>query len=251
MQTTRIFKKQQHKNDTKYYMYGKHAVFAAIKNPNRTIHKVYCFKKIFEEHKNILNNVNIEIVDNEFMIRKIGKDYLHQGIIAYVDTVYLKDLKHIDSWPNKDRIVILDQVTDPQNIGAIIRSAAAFGIKKLILPTDNAPNENAVIAKAASGCLELIQIIKVINLKAAIQKLKNKGFWIAGLDIKGKDVINDIATIEKLAIIIGSEGKGMRRFTTDSCDFLVKIDISTNVESLNASNAASIIFYRVKNLTIY
>ena len=166
--------------------------------------------------------------------------------MALVDSIFKNKIEDLDFTDGKDRIVILDQVTDPQNIGAIIRSAAAFGINKLILPSDNAPDENAGIAKAACGCLELIQIAKVTNIKNTIEKLKKMDFWIAGLDTDGKGDINDISEIDKLAIIIGSEGKGMRRLTLTHCDFLIKIPISKQVESLNASNAASIIFYLLK-----
>ena len=145
------------------------------------------------------------------------------------------------------KVAILDQITDPQNIGAIIRSAAAFGITKLLLPADNTPEENASIAKAASGALETVQIAKVVNLKMAIEILKKKGFWIVGLDAHGNNDLNDLAKFNKVAIIIGSEDKGLRPLTIKSCDLLVKIPISEKVESLNASNAASIIFYFLKN----
>jgi len=224
-------------------MYGKHAVLAAIKNPNRIIYKIYCLQKTFAELKAQLKSFDIEIVINDFITKKIGQDHPHQGIIAYVNSIFLTDLEQLDYANKNDRIAILDQITDPQNIGAIIRSAAAFGISKILIPSDNSPDENASIAKAACGCLELINIVKVTNLKSSIDKLKKKGFWIAGLDAQGVNTIENITNIDKLAIIIGSEGKGMRKLTRDSCDFLVKIEISPLVESLNASNAASIIFY--------
>ena len=225
-----------------YYMYGKHAVFAAINNNNRHIEKIYCLEKTFLEFKNKLNHFNIEVVSVDFINKKIGPDQPHQGILALVHSIFLNNINDLDFTETIDRVVILDQITDPQNIGAIIRSAVAFGITKLILPTDRAPEESAAIAKAASGCLELIQIAKVTNIKTAIETLKRKEFWIAGLDLNGKDNLSSLAEFNKIAIIIGSEGKGMRRLTTESCDFLIKIPISSKVESLNASNAASIIF---------
>lgn len=239
----RNLKRQDNKNNNKYYMYGKHAVLAATHNPNRIIHKIYCLQKTFTELGVQLKNFDTEIVTSDFITKKIGQDQPHQGIIAYVNSIFLSDLEQLDYSHKNDRIAILDQITDPQNIGAIIRSAAAFGINKLLIPSDNSPDENASIAKAACGCLELISIVKVINLKSSIDKLKKKGFWIAGLETQGESTIENITNIDKLAIIIGSEGKGMRKLTRDSCDFLVKIDISPLVESLNASNAASIIFH--------
>ena len=229
-------------------MYGKHAVFAAINNNNRHIEKIYCLEKTFLESKNKLNGFSVEIVSADFINKKIGPGQPHQGLVALVCSVFLSNINDLDFSKNIDRVIILDQITDPQNIGAIIRSAAAFGITKLILPADNTPEENASIAKAASGCLELIQVAKVTNLKTAIETLKRKEFWIAGLDLDGKDTIANLAEFNKIAIVIGSEGKGMRRLTTESCDFLIKIPISSKVESLNASNAASIIFHALNLL---
>lgn len=228
-------------------MYGKHAVFAAINNPNRKIEQIYCLEKFFREHKAKLDKLNVQITTNDFIIKRIGQNQPHQGIIALVRSIFLRDLNSLDLSQNQDKIAILDQITDPQNIGTIIRSASAFGIHKIILPADNSPDENALMAKAASGNLELMQIAKVINLKSAIDTLKKKGFWIAGLDLNGTDDINKLSNFEKLAIIIGSEGKGMRRLILESCDLLVKIPISRQVESLNASAAASIVFYVTQN----
>ena len=227
-------------------MYGQHAVLAAARNNNRRIKQIYCLQKQLVELQEKLPHSKIEVVQNDFITKKIGKDQAHQGVMALVDSIFKNKIEDLDFTDGKDRIVILDQVTDPQNIGATIRSAAAFGINKLILASDNAPDENAGIAKAACGCLELMQIAKVTNIKNTIEKLKKMDFWIAGLDADGKGDINDISEIDKLAIIIGSEGKGMRRLTLTHCDFLIKIPISKQVESLNASNAASIIFYLLK-----
>jgi len=240
------YNKENFINKSQYYMYGQHAVLAAARNNNRRIKQIYCLQKQLVELQEKLPHSKIEVVQNDFITKKIGKDQAHQGVMALVDSIFKNKIEDLDFTDGKDRIVILDQVTDPQNIGAIIRSAAAFGINKLILPSDNAPDENAGIAKAACGCLELMQIAKVTNIKNTIEKLKKMDFWIAGLDADGKGDINDISEIDKLAIIIGSEGKGMRRLTLTHCDFLIKIPISKQVESLNASNAASIIFYLLK-----
>ncbi|MDP4708785.1 MAG: 23S rRNA (guanosine(2251)-2'-O)-methyltransferase RlmB [Rickettsiaceae bacterium] len=239
-------KKENFISKSQYYMYGQHAVLAAARNNNRTIKQIYCLQRQLPELQEKLPHSNIEVVQNDFITKKIGRDQAHQGVIALVDSIFKNRIEDLDFTDGKDRIVILDQVTDPQNIGAIIRSAAAFGINKLILPSDNAPDENAGIAKAACGCLELMQIAKVTNIKNTIERLKKMDFWIAGLDASGQGNINDISEIDKLAIIIGSEGKGMRRLTSTHCDFLIKIPISEHVESLNASNAASIIFYLLK-----
>ena len=229
-----------------YYMYGTHAVVAAANNKDRNIKQIYCLAKQADELKKKIPHLPIEIVQNDFITKKIGKDQTHQGVIALVNTTFKSGIESTNLSSSKEKIAILDQISDPQNIGAIIRSAAAFGIRKIILPSDNAPDENATIAKIACGCLELVEIIKVTNLKSTIDRLKKKGFWIAGLDASGEKNTNTLTGIDKLAVIIGSEGKGMRRLTSESCDFLVQIPISENVESLNASNAASIIFFLIK-----
>ncbi len=224
-------------------MHGKHATLAAINNPKRKIKIVYCLEKIFNEHKKIIITTNYEIVSSDFIIKKIGKNTPHQGIIAYVEPLFSNKLNMLGNLDSDRHIAILDQITDPQNVGAIIRSAAAFGIKKIILPIDNTPSENAIIAKAASGCLELVNMIYVTNLKSTIEILKKNGFWIAGITAQGKENIDKLSEFKKLAIIIGSEGRGLRPLTLKSCDLLVKISISNQVESLNAATAASIIFY--------
>lgn len=226
-----------------YYMHGKHSVIAALNNKNRTVRQLYCLKKQAHEIKTLYPHTNVKVVTDDFIVKKTGYSQSHQGVVALVDSIFEYDIKKLTFYENKDRIVILDQLSDPQNIGSIIRSAVAFGITKLILPNDNTPDENASIAKAACGCLELIQVVKVTNIKSTIDGLKKMGFWIAGLDINTKQTINEIQNIDKLAIIVGAEGKGIRRLTAQNCDFLVKIPISKDVESLNASNAASIIFY--------
>lgn len=239
----RIKNKTNNLNRSEYYMYGTHAVLSATRNSKREIKKIFCLPRFAEEFKDKLKNHDLEIVQNDFILKKIGKDQPHQGVIALVSSIFKNGIDELKFSPTKDRVVILDQISDPQNIGAIIRSAAAFNIDKVILPKDNAPDENATIAKAASGCLELVQVAKVTNIKQTIEALKNKGFWIVGLDSKGQNNLTEIVNIDKVAIIIGSEGKGMRKLTSEACDFLIKIQISDQVESLNASNAASIIFY--------
>ena len=228
-----------------YYMYGKHAIFAAIKNDNRQVSNIYCLKKTFLEFKNKVHNFHAEIVSSIFIEGKIGTGQPHQGIIALVHSIFLDNIDNLSYAKGIDRIVILDQVTDPQNIGAIVRSATAFGFTKLILLKDYAPEENAVIAKVASGSLELIEVAKVTNLKTTIEILKKKGFWISGLDLNGKDSLSSLTKFDKIVVVIGSEGKGMRYLTKKCCDFLIRISISNEVQSLNASSAASIIFHSV------
>lgn len=236
-------KKVNKKTSITYLMHGKHPVLAAINNNNRVIKTVFCLEQFYNQNKKKLINSNVQIVDTQFLRDKVGKEINHQGVIANVEKLPKIPTEELLSQNVKDKIIILDQITDPQNIGAIIRSAAAFGASKVVLPENGAPEENATIAKAACGCLELVKFTKVTNINKLITALKKNGYWIVGLDGDGEDRLTEIAQIDKLAIIVGSEGKGLRKLTSEHCDFTVKIPINDNVESLNASCAASIVLY--------
>jgi len=229
--------------DSQYYMYGKHPVLAALANKKRKIENILCTQDIFKIHRKLIESHKHDIVDKDFLSKKLGVNAIHQGIAAIVEPIFLPNMHDIDLSKDKCTIVILDQITDPQNIGSIIRSAASFGINAIIIPSDNTPNENASIAKAASGTLELIPIIKVVNLKNTMEYLKKQGFWIVGLDSGSEEFLTKELLVNKVAIILGSEDAGLRRLTKETCDYLVKIPISKEVESLNVSNAASIAFY--------
>ncbi len=228
-----------------YYMYGKHTVLAALNNPKRIIKNILCNKEIFDTYKDIISNFSYKIVTNNELTQLLGTGSVHQGIAANTQSIFLSDIRALDLSQNSCKIAILDQVTDPQNIGAIIRSAASFNITAIILPHDNAPDENQAIAKTASGSLELVQVIKVTNLKSTIDYLKKHGFWIMGLDGYAEQPLTNKIFSDKMAIILGSEDKGIRRLVKEACDHLVKIPISAKVESLNVSNAAAIVFYLV------
>ncbi|HJD56435.1 MAG TPA: 23S rRNA (guanosine(2251)-2'-O)-methyltransferase RlmB [Rickettsia endosymbiont of Pyrocoelia pectoralis] len=233
-------KKLDYKN--LYYIYGKHPVFSALKNPKRHIENILCTKEIFELNKHLISSRPYEIVSNDVLARLV-ENQTHQGIIAKVKPIFSYNIEDMDIKSPKCKIAILDQITDPQNIGAIIRSAAAFDINAIILPLDNSPNENGTIAKAACGTLELITIVKVTNLRSCIDYLKKHGFWIIGLSGKANECFTNKLISDKIALVLGSEDKGIRRLVEENCDHLVKIPISKKVESLNVSNAASIIFH--------
>ena len=142
-------------------------------------------------------------------------------------------------------LLILDQVTDPQNIGAVIRSCVAFDTLALIMQDKNAPTETGAMAKAAAGTIEYLPICRVTNLSRAVNRLKEAGFWTVGMDGYAQTTIDKINKNGKIAIIMGSEGKGMRRLVEESCDITVRLPISARVESLNVSTAAAIALYEV------
>jgi 23S rRNA (guanosine2251-2'-O)-methyltransferase len=252
MQNKELFSKNS------YYLYGKHAALAALNNPKRYIEHISCTNDIFNAHKTLISSYTYKIVTSDFLSKLLEQNLkehkgVHQGIIAKVKPIFSYSIKDIDIKSPNSRIAILDQITDPQNIGAIIRSAAAFEINTIILPIDNSPEENSTIAKAASGALELIKIVKVTNLHTCMEYLKKHGFWIIGFTGKATEYFSDKLFSGKIAVVFGSEDKGMRRLVQETCDYLAKIPISDTIESLNVSNAASIIFYslyRHSNLTL-
>lgn len=235
-------KSYESKNST-YYMYSKHAVIAAIRNPRRTIEQIFVTSEFLRTYPRSLDEHKPKIVDNNFLSKLLVANLNHQGIVARVQTIFLDDIKNVDLSDPNCKIAILDQITDPQNIGAIIRSAAAFGIKAIILPQDNSPIENSTIAKIASGTLELVNIVKVPNLKNVIEFLKKQNFWVVGFDGSAESNLNQEILKGKIVLALGSEDRGLRRLTAEACDYLVKIPMSSEVESLNVSNAASIAFY--------
>lgn len=178
--------------------------------------------------------------------RACWKDAVHQGLVLEtknLPAVSLEDIIDRTQDAQSAMVVLLDQVTDPHNIGAILRSAAAFDAKALILPDANAPEETGVLAKSACGALEIIPLVRVPNLVRAMEKLKQAGFWCIGLDGYAKQMINDKPLPKKSAFVMGAEGDGMRRLTAETCDYTVKLPMSNKMESLNVSNAAAITMF--------
>ncbi len=223
------------------WIYGKHAVRAAVLNENRQVFKVV----VLPQNRDFLSDLSVktEIVDKNYFQSLFGKDVIHQGCAAQVlplDDVFLEDL------PDDDRpIVFLDQVTDPQNIGSILRASAVFGAKAVVLPEMNAPEVTAVIAKVASGALETVPLIKVKNLVQSIKMLKKSGYWCLGLDERGDKKIGEIDLSGKFVLIIGNEGQGMRRLTRENCDFLVQLPSAGWFSTLNAAQAATVSLYEI------
>ena len=173
---------------------------------------------------------------------------VHQGFAVVtkpLEPVFLEDLIKKTKNDEKCVVLILDQVTDPQNIGAIMRSAAAFNAAGIIVQDKNAPIESGSMAKASAGTIEFMPLVRATNLSRAIEQLKKDGFWIIGMDGYAKQSLRDINKNAKLAVVMGSEGSGMRRLIQESCDITVRLDINPRVESLNVSVAAAIVLYEL------
>lgn len=230
-------------------IYGIHPVISALKNNNRRISQIITSKNHLPKIEELAKQkkVKIEISEDKEIDKIIPPTSLHQSIIAYADPLedlYIEDIL-ADSGVKK--IALLDHITDPHNFGAIVRSAAAFGIDAIITTKDNAPREGGALLKSASGCYELVPIVRITNLVHAINLIKKAGFWVLGLDGKAKTNLSENKNFEKIALIFGSEGEGLRRLTEQNCDILVKLPIAKQVESLNVSNAAAIAFYELSN----
>lgn len=226
-----------------YWIAGKHAVMAALGNPDRRIARLWFSKEPERDLAKALEERDIkqtQRVETKQLEGVVPPGTPHQGIAAEVyplESLAIQDLK------DPTCIVVLDQVTDPHNVGAILRSCAAFGVDALMMPRDNSPTETASLAKAASGALEIVPMIKVTNLASALEELKKDGFWVLGLDGEGTMNLAEAPAYDKLVLVMGAEGDGMRRLTRELCDIVVKLPMSGKIESLNVSNAAAIALY--------
>lgn len=224
------------------WLYGKHACFAALANTNRKCKRLLVSKNMAEQLPHLPKNIQPKICDNKAIESNLPKDAVHQGIAMEVEPLKNIEIKNLLLQGN---IIILDQVTDPHNVGAILRSAAAFNAEAVIIPKDNAVNESGTLAKSASGALEIIPIVRVTNLVRAMEILKENNYWCLGMDGSAKNNLAEINKSGKNALVMGAEGAGLRRLTAEKCDMLVKLPISDKVESLNVSNAAAIALYEL------
>jgi len=242
------------------WLYGRHAVIAALENQARHCHRLLVTKEFMTNHGEELQKSldaserkrpGAETSERHTIDDVLGPSHqniVHQGIALQVDALPRKNLEDILpelSQNDSALVVILDQATDPQNIGAVLRSAAAFGAQAVLIPERNAPETTASLAKAACGALERIPFIRITNLSRSLEQLKDEGFWSVGLDGYADTLLSKIDMKGKTVLVMGSEGTGLRRLTKEKCDFLAKIPISQTVESLNLSNATAISLYEI------
>lgn len=230
-----------------YFIYGKHAVLAALDNKERKIYEVLSTPENFRFIPKHIKSKEASNTELKMLLPNI----LHQGIAAKVAPITHYNIPKLILAKANSKIVILDQVTDPQNLGAILRSAAAFNIDAIICPKHGSAVENGTVAKSACGALDKVNLVEVVNITSTIGELKKNGFWVIGLDSHPIQTIDNARNLfdSKLCIVMGSEGKGMRNLVTKACDLLIKIPISDKMESLNVSNAATIIMWEIfKNI---
>jgi 23S rRNA (guanosine2251-2'-O)-methyltransferase len=237
-----------------YWIYGRHAVVAALNNPERKVFEIcatdsaYKFLKECNVQRNV-TELKVRIVkpqDIDALLK--SRDAVHQGIAIKVEELENKSLNEVlfqKAGASKSRIILLDQITDPHNVGAIIRSSAAFSVDAVLTTFNNSAEESGVMVKSSAGMIEFIPLVYVSNLANAIRELKEEGYWIVGMDGNASSSLSEAAKLDKVALVMGSEGEGMRRLTRELCDLLVKIPMSNKVESLNVSNAAAIAMYEL------
>jgi 23S rRNA (guanosine2251-2'-O)-methyltransferase len=223
-------------------LYGWHTVAAALANPERHIRKLMltenAARRLADEH--IDTRVTPEIVRPALIDQRLGPDAVHQGLLVEADPLPSPD---IDTLTQEGIVLVLDQITDPHNVGAIMRSAAAFAVKAIVTTARHSPEATGVLAKSASGALELVPLVTVQNLARALTELNDQGFMTVGLDSEGGEDLGSITLREPLALVLGAEGKGLRQLTRETCSAVARLDMPGEIKSLNVSNAAVLALY--------
>ena len=223
-------------------LYGWHTVTMALANPQRQIRKLTltenAAKRLADE--NIATRVAPEIVRPQEIDRLLSPDAVHQGLLAEADALPSPDIEDLEQ---DGMVLVLDQITDPHNVGAILRSAAAFAVKAIVTTARHSPEATGVLAKAASGALELVPMVTVQNLARALTTLNELGFQTVGLDSEGSADLSEVTLREPLALVLGAEGKGLRQLTRETCSVVARLDMPGEIKSLNVSNAAVLSLY--------
>ena len=239
-------------NKSSFFIVGKHAVIEALKNPNRKVLRVFLTeesKKIIHRNspnKNLLSDNKVHFKTKKELDKYCSKeDLLHQGFVAEIEHFENINIKEFIKNNKNINFVCLDGVSDPRNIGSIIRSAVSFKIDGLIVKERNFPKDSKLMYKSASGCMEYINIFQVPNIKTTMKFLKEKNFWVYGFDSKSKKSFIDVEWKGNNILLFGSEGEGIKKHTEKYADFLVKIDMNEKIESLNISNSAAIVFHHI------
>jgi len=236
------FRGREGGEDGPVILYGWHTVAAALANPERGIRKLWltenAARRLAEE--NIAPRVAPEIVRPSEIDHRLGPDAVHQGLLAEADALPSPDLKSLSQ---EGIVLVLDQITDPHNVGAILRSAAAFAVKAIVTTARHSPEATGVLAKSASGALELVPMVSVQNLARALGELNEQGFMTVGLDSQGSENLGAVALRQPLALVLGAEGKGLRQLTRETCSVVARLDLPGAIKSLNVSNAAALALY--------
>ena len=219
-------------------LYGWHTVVAALENPSRRIRRLLATENAVRrlEEAGVPLNSPAEVVRPETIAGLLSPDAVHQGLFAEADPLPAPAIEDIES----GLVLVLDQITDPHNFGAIVRTAAAFAVTAIVTTARHSPDATGVLAKSASGGLEHVPLVLVQNLARAMAELKARGFLLVGLAEEGEQDLAEAPLRTPLALVIGAEGKGLRQLTRETCDLLARIDLPGAIKSLNVSNATAL-----------
>jgi 23S rRNA (guanosine2251-2'-O)-methyltransferase len=238
-------KKSHHQHGTpkRPRLWGRHAVAAALDNPRRSVVKAWATREA-AEYLQFPKDVPVTLSDVADLGRLVPSDAPHQGVVVEVEPleeVWLDEI--VADAADQAVLLVLDQVTDPHNVGAILRSAAAFGAVGIVTQDRHSPPESGALAKAASGALERVKWVRTVNLARALEDIAEAGFWRIGLTGDADMDLKEALGPKRVALVLGAEGPGLRPNTRDHCDALARLPISDAVESLNVSNAAAVALY--------
>jgi 23S rRNA (guanosine2251-2'-O)-methyltransferase len=236
------------RDDGRHVLYGLHTVVEALRNPKRKLITLVGTEngltRLREEMGELPCPAEITTIEN--ISRQLPKDAVHQGMLLIAEPL---ETLSVDALPKDGLVLALDQVTDPHNVGAILRSAAAFAAAAVIVTGRHSPEVTGVMAKAASGALEHVPFVEVRNLAKALEELGSRGFQRIGLDSDGATDVGDVVVRRPLILVLGAEGKGLRPVTRDACDVIARLPMPGAIQSLNVSNAAAIALYAVSRRT--
>ena len=235
--------RQASKPENRPRFWGRHAVAAALANPDREIARIWVTREAAADY-DIDKSIPVTFADAADLGRLVPRDAPHQGIVAEVERLpdlILADL--LDGAEEGRPLLLLDHVTDPHNVGAILRSAAAFDALGIVTQDRHAPPESGALAKSASGALETVPWVRVVNLARALDEVAEAGFWRIGLTGEAEMLLSQALGPRRVALVLGAEGEGMRQNVEAHCDALARLPISGRIESLNVSNAAAVALY--------
>ena len=240
------------------WIYGRNAVAAALANPERRWYRLAVLTEREQEARTLIaiaaaarrgNGEPIRVFDRDDFAALLPEGAVHQGLALAVEPLVEPDLEDVlrraATLLGRSVILLLDQVTDPHNVGAVLRSANAFGALAVVLPMHGAPSVTGALAKAASGALENVPLVRVVNLAHALDRLKAAAFWICGLDETASQTLAALDLGERVALVLGSEGGGMRRLVRERCDYLARLPTRIQQSTINVSNAAAVALYEL------
>ena len=234
---------QSHGSSNRPRFWGKHAVAAALDNPDRKVLRAWATREA-AGFMQFPKDVPVTLAEAPDLGRLVPSDAPHQGVVVEVeplDDAWLDDV--LGDAPERAVLLVLDQVTDPHNVGAILRTAAAFGAVGIVTQDRHSPPESGALAKAASGALERVPWVRVVNLARALEQIGEAGFWRIGLAGEADSELKDALGPPRVALVLGAEGPGMRQNTREHCDALARLPITDAIESLNVSNATAVALY--------